>query len=134
MTMQPPRQKFAARLILFLCVLGCVVWLSCLDYGEKVSTDLLDLIPTNERDSELAMVRKLAGERQSRVVLFSLTIPAKIGEEPDALAFRRAHVGDLFISALRSSARFSEVCLASDTASRDALGFHLFTNRAICVC
>jgi hypothetical protein len=46
---EPPRQKWTARLILMLLVAAGVGWLATIDLQKKVSTDILDLIPTDER-------------------------------------------------------------------------------------
>ena len=37
-------------------------WLARLDYGRKISSDVLDLIPTDEQAPELTLVRSLASQ------------------------------------------------------------------------
>ena len=64
--MHASRQKLYARLLLGLGVTLGLVWLARLDYARKISTDLLDLVPADERSPELALVRTLSGERQAR--------------------------------------------------------------------
>jgi predicted exporter len=127
--MHPSRQKLYARLLLGLGVTLGLVWLARLDYARKISTDLLDLIPVDERSPELALVRTLSGERQARVALFALKVPATSAESPAEFAERRARAAEVFMGALRRSPAFAEVMLMGDTAVRDALGRHVFQQR-----
>ncbi len=46
--MQPAHQKAAARAGLIVFVAACGLWLARLDYGRKISTNVLDLIPAGE--------------------------------------------------------------------------------------
>ena len=127
--MQPPRQKLAARLVLGLGVALGIAWLARLDYGRKISTDVLDLIPADERAPELATARLLAGERQAKVALFALTVPQRTGEaEPDHRRRRTAAAGD-FARALASSLAVAEVVPMEGTEARDALGAQVFKRR-----
>jgi predicted exporter len=127
--MQPSRQKLGARLLLGLGVTLGLVWLARLDYARKISTDLLDLIPVDERSPELALVRTLSGERQARVALFALKVPAMSTESPEEFAERRTQAGAAFIAELGKSPAFAEVMLMGDTAARDALGRYVFQHR-----
>jgi len=95
--------------------------LARLDYDRKISTNVLDLIPTDERSPELALTRELASEEQSRVALFALDVRG------DAVR-REAAVGE-FVRVLRNSPAFAEVVLLRDTAARDALGRQVFQQR-----
>ena len=115
------QQKWFARLLLILAALAGLGWLARLDYERKISTNVLDLIPTDERSPELALTRELASEEQSRVALFALDVRG------DAVR-REAAVG-AFIEALRSSPVFAEAVLLRDTAARDALGRQVFQRR-----
>jgi hypothetical protein len=52
---EPPRQKWTARALLLIFALAGLAWLARLDLARKVTTDILDLVPTDERSPELAM-------------------------------------------------------------------------------
>lgn len=127
--MQPPRQKLYARLVLGLGVALALLWLARLDYARKISADVLDLVPTDERSPELALVRTLAGQQQARVALFALSVPSARDEPSAEFARRQARAGQVFIAALHSSPAFAEVMPLGDTAARDALGRHVFQER-----
>lgn len=122
-------QKSVARLVLGLGVALGLGWLARLDYAHKVSTDVLDLVPADERSPELALVRALAGEWQARVALFALQVPARTPESPEETAQRRARAAGTFMDTLRESPAFAEVMLMGDTAARDALGQYVFRQR-----
>jgi len=125
----PPRQKLAARLILGFCVAAGLAWLARLDYARKISTDLLDLIPSGERAPELAAARLLTNAQQARVALFALAVPA--GPEASAadLPGRRDRAARAFAGALADSPAFAEVVRMDDPAGRDALGRYVFQHR-----
>ncbi len=118
--MNPLRNKWAARGLLLLGVALAGLWLGRLDYARKISTDLLDLIPADERSPELALARTLASERQARVALFALTGPE---------AGQRARAAEVFTESLRGDPAFAEVRSMADTGPRDALGRSLFARR-----
>ena len=115
------RQKWFVRLLLALAALAGLGWLAQLDYNRKISTNVLDLIPTDERSPELALTRELASKEQSRVALFALDVRG------DA-ARREAAVG-AFVQALRKAPAFEEAVSLSDTAPREALGRQVFQQR-----
>ena len=120
--MEPPRQKnFARALLLVFAVLG-LGWLSSLDYSRKISTNVADLIPVDERSPEITLLHSLADERQARVLLFALTLPVASTSSPDAAA-------TLFTATLRHSPLFAEVVPLRDTTSRDALGRFIYDRR-----
>ena len=119
-SMEPPRQKWAARALLFVGALLGLLWLVRLDYAQKISTDVLDLIPGGERSPELALARSMASARQARVVLLALRVT------DDGLRERAAQ---RFAETLRADPAFAEVRLMGDTAPRDALGRQLFLQR-----
>ena len=127
--MQPPRQKLAARLVLGLCVAAGLAWLARLDYGRKISTDVLDLIPADERVPELATARLLMGARQARVALFALTVPAAGGADREAGAGAGDPAVQAFVGALAASKEFTDVSRMGDPAARNALGAYLFQHR-----
>jgi len=118
--MEPARQKWTARALLALGVALGLLWLSRLDYAAKISTDVLDLIPSAERSPELALARSMASERQARVALFALSGPD---------AERRGRAATVFADTLRADPAFAEVRPMGDTGPRDALGRQLFAQR-----
>jgi len=118
--MEPARQKWTARALLAFGIALGLLWLSRLDYAAKISTDVLDLIPSAERSPELALARSMASERQARVALFALSGPD---------AERRARAAVLFADTLRADPAFAEVRSPGDTGPRDALGRQLFAQR-----
>lgn len=115
--MNPSRRKLFARLALGLGVLTGVIWLASLDYSKHISLDVLDLIPTDEREPELAMVRKLASEKQGRIALFALD--PSVGQE----------AADQFIATLRQSGDFAEVEQMGDPEMRNVFGEYVFRHR-----
>ncbi|HWA27341.1 MAG TPA: MMPL family transporter [Lacunisphaera sp.] len=117
--------EFRRRQILGWSLLGGAVllgggWLLRLDYGRKISTDVLDLVPGQNVAPELALVRQLAGEAESRTVLCELTVA---GRPAPAEAAQR------FAEALRQDPAFDQAVTLGDTAARDALGQELFAQR-----
>lgn len=115
------RTKWFIRLVLAVAALAGLGWLAQLDYERKISTNILDLIPTDERSPELALTRELATKEQSRVALFALDVSG------DA-ARREAAVG-VFVRTLSASPAFEEVVSLSDKTARDALGRQVFKQR-----
>ncbi len=109
------RQRLGWALLAAAALLGAM-WLARLDYAKKISTDVLDLIPTDERAPELALVRQLASEAGARTMLFEL-------RGADAGAARR------FASELTRSSAFDQATAVSDPAANDALGRTLFEQR-----
>ena len=118
--MDVPRQRWFARILLAVGVVAAGLWLARLDYSQKISTDLLDLIPRDERAPELMLARSLATAEQARVALLVLSVPGETG---------RAEAVDAFVETLRASPAFAEVVRMGDTRPRDALGRHVFENR-----
>ncbi len=109
------RQLFARLALLAFVVLGGLR-MATLDYGEKISTNVLDLIPADEREPELHLLRTLANEQQARVVLIALSAP-------DAPPTKAA---DAFMASLKADRSFAEVSLANDETNRDKLGRFFF--------
>ncbi|HSY54582.1 MAG TPA: MMPL family transporter [Opitutaceae bacterium] len=112
------RQKLFARIALLAAAGLGLGWLAHLDYAKKISTDVLDLIPSAERAPELALVRSLAGERTARIVLCALH-----GAGDPAAAARA------FAAALKKSPAIANAVALSDPGMRDALGRTLFEQR-----
>jgi len=114
-------QKWFVRLLLAVAALAGLGWLAQLDYAKKISTNVLDLIPTDERSPELALTRELASEEQSRVALFALDVRGDASGREAAV--------EKFVQTLRSAPAFDEVVSLRDTTARDALGHQVFQQR-----
>lgn len=99
------------------------LWLLRLDYARKISTDVLDLVPSRNVAPELALVRQLAGEAESRTMLFELRVGGLRGPHAPAAAAQQ------FAEALRTKPAFDQAVTLADTAARDALGKELFDQR-----
>lgn len=120
--MEPPRQKLFARLVLGGFVALCVLWLARLDYAEKISTNVLDLIPPAEQSPEAGIVRSLAGDAQAKVMLFALRDPGAPGVAPAGAA--RA-----FASLLAADPAFAEAVPMGDDAAQTAMAREVFQRR-----
>ncbi len=106
---------------LALAAAAALLWLARLDFARAISTDVLDLIPVDERAPELALVRQLASQAEARTMLFALT-GADGGPAPRAAAGRLA-------AALAGEASFDQALALHDTAPYEALGRELFARR-----
>ena len=88
------RQVLGWSVLATAALLGAA-WLARLDFREKISTDVLDLIPAGERTPELALVRELANTAEARVMLFALTVEGGRSAPPEATRrFAAALAGD----------------------------------------
>ena len=116
---EPVRQKWGARVILLAAALFGVIWLLKLDHARKISTNVLDLIPTAEQSPEIGLVRGFASNVQARVMLFALSDPRSPAVAPVAAARD-------FAAELRASPLFAEVVRIGDEADGDALGRQVF--------
>jgi predicted exporter len=96
-------------------------WLVRLDYGRKISSDVLDLIPVDGQAPELILIRSLASQAEARTMLFALT--AANGQPAPAGAAAR------FAAGLGREPAFEQVVVMGDTAARDTLGRELFEQR-----
>src|SRR5215216_4436862 len=112
------RQKISARVGLVAFTVLCGVWLARLDYGQKISTNVLDLIPASEQSPEVNLVRGFADDVQSRVMLFALRDPQNPGSAKEAAT--------RFAAKLSSSPEFAEAVVIGDTAMQDTLGRAVF--------
>jgi len=120
--MEPYLNKSRARvLLLFFAVMG-LSWLSGVNFSTKISTNVADLIPADERSPEISLLRAIADERQARVVLFALTVPVADSSEANAAA-------TLFADSLRRSPLFAEVSPLPDSKTQDALGRLIYERR-----
>jgi len=123
---EPPRQKWTARLILLVGAVAGAAWLCSLDLERKISTDVLDLVPVDERSPELSMVRTLAGQDEARVLLLAVRVPARPGEGADSRGARCDHAAAVLSDALASAPAIAESMPLSDSKPRDALGAAIF--------
>lgn len=120
--MSPVRQKIFARAALLVFVAVCGTWLATLDYDRKISTNVLDLIPTAEQSPEVDLVRGFASDVQARVVLLALNDPKTPGVAPQAAAAE-------FAAALAKSPEFTEATVIGDNTAQDQLGRKIFERR-----
>src|ERR1700677_3437871 len=120
--MEPPRQKWTARVILLAGAAAGIAWLASLDLERRISTDVLDLVPVDERSPELSMVRSLAGQEEARVLLLAIRVPEKQGETADSRSVRSDRAAAVLAGALASSGAVAQALPLSDTGPRDALG------------
>jgi predicted exporter len=118
--MEPPAQKWGARAALLILTLLGLAWLAHLDFKQKISTNVIDLIPTDERSPELSVVRSLVNDRQARTMLFALR---------DGDHGANATATSKFAEALRQSKLFSEVDVLDDPSSHNALGKYVYEKR-----
>jgi len=116
-----PRRQLLGWSVLAVAALLGGAWLSRLDYARKISTDVLDLIPADERAPELTLVRSLASQAEARTMFFELTGPNGKPAAPEA-------AGE-FSAALAREPAFDQVMVMGDTDAQDALGRELFTQR-----
>ncbi len=114
------RQFIGWGVLVCAAVLG-LGWLARLDYTQKISTDVLDLVPVNEREPQLTLVRQLASEAEARTMLFVLTTAS--GEPAAPAAATR------FAGALAAEPAFDGALAMGELAARDALGAELFAQR-----
>lgn len=115
------RRQFSGWAVLGIATLAGLLWLGHLDLGRKISTDVLDLIPADERAPELALVRELAAEAEARTMFFALT-----GADGAAAP---AEVARRFAAELARSPAFAQALPLAGTETRDALGRELFAQR-----
>ena len=127
--MEPARQKWTARVLLFCGAVLGLCWLAHLDLPHRVSTDVLDLVPADERSPELSILRNLAGQDEARILLFALKAPAVAGEAPGERARRSEAAAQRFAAALRASPAIAQVVPLSDEKPREALGAAVFAMR-----
>ncbi len=120
--MSPARQKFYARAALLAFVVLCGAWLVRLDYARKISTNVLDLIPTAEQSPEVNLVRSFAGDVQARVMLFALSDSNTPTLAPQTAARD-------FAAELAKSPEFAEALVIGDSTAQDQFGRRIFERR-----
>ncbi len=118
--MQPKGQKNIARAIMLVLGAAGLFWLARIDFAQKISTNVIDLIPRDEQSPELAAVHSIVNNRQARTVLFALRHGTGAGSEVATTAFA---------ATLRESGEFEEVSELSDPKARDALGRFIYEHR-----
>lgn len=116
-----PQRRLLGWIVLLACVLPGALWLLRLDYAQKISTDVLDLVPAGDRDPELALVRQLASQAEARTMLFELRLADRT-PAPVAAALR-------FAAELKRAPQFAQAVATGDPAWRDAMGRALFEER-----
>ncbi|HEY1111443.1 MAG TPA: MMPL family transporter, partial [Opitutaceae bacterium] len=119
--MEPSHQKLFARWALIAFAAVCATWLLRLDYATKVSTNVIDLIPEEERAPEIGLLRGFANNAQARVMLFALRDEGG-GKPPQGAA-------GAFAEALLNSGEFAEAHILGDSSANDALGRAIFEQR-----
>src|SRR3954470_21811692 len=113
------RQLLGWGVLLGTALLGGA-WLARLDFAAKISTDVLDLIPADERAPELTLVRSLASQAEARTMFFELTAAGQ--PAPADTAAR-------FAAELGRDPAFDQVVVMNDPAVRESLGHELFEQR-----
>lgn len=119
--MTPGRRQWLGWGSLALAAAAAGLWLARLDLGRTISTDVLDLIPVDERAPELALVRQLASQAEARTMLFALTA-ADGGPAPAAAARRLA-------AELAREASFDQALAMGEVAPFEVAGRELFARR-----
>ena len=114
------RQLLGWGIIVGAALLGGA-WLLPIDYSRKISSDVLDLIPADERAPELTLVRSLASQAEARSMFFELTVPnGRPAPVESASRFARALSGE---------AAFVQVVVMNDPVVRETLGRVVFEQR-----
>lgn len=126
--MEPRRRKLLARLTLGTGIVAALGWLAQLDYSRQLTTDVLELIPADERQPEVQLVRQLASQHQARAAWFVLQLPASsMTSEESATVLARTTAA--FTTTLQSSPALAEVVALDDPALRDDIGGFIFRRR-----
>ncbi len=114
------RRRLFGWIMLAALVLPEGLWLWHLDYGKRISTDILDLVPATGAAPELMLVRQLAGEAEARSMFFELTVSGQ--PAPEAAAGR-------FATALLRTGPFDQAVSMNDATARDELAKEMFAQR-----
>lgn len=121
MTPLSGRARLLVRCILVMATLGAAGFLASIDFRERISTNVMDLLPPGERDPELQLLRGVVDDAQARVVRVVLSTHDG-GAPPDEAV-------QAFIETLHSSDAFVEAGRLNDPAERTKLGRFLFDHR-----
>lgn len=119
--MQWSHQRLEARIALAALTLAATAALVLVRPSRRISADVLDLVPRDERQPELMLVRSLASEQGARTALFALDARGTGGRAQAAL--------EAFCASLQHSAAFSEVVDLQDSDYRASIGKELFRER-----
>lgn len=119
--MSPDRITRAVRLVLLAAALAGVGALLLFKLPYRISTDVLDLIPEDERDPQMVLVRSLSGEQQARVALFAIHL--------DAGEAIRHEAAETFTKSLRRSGAFDQVQSQDAGDATEEMGRELFERR-----
>ena len=126
--MPTPFQKTAARVVLGVGI-GLAAAILCIRTApRRISTNVLDLLPADEAAPELALIRNLAADRSSRIVLIALDASPPLhfqGGDADRLP---AALNEC-IESLRRSGAFTDVEALSGGAYQEAIGRSVFSQR-----
>ena len=114
------RKLLGAGVLGIFAALG-LAWLAHLDFGTKISTDVLDLLPSADRSPELGVVRSLASEAEARVMFFVLTDAGGAPASPAAT--------HRFADELARQPVFAQALALDDPAPREAMAKALFDQR-----
>jgi len=127
--MEPHLQKRLARIALLS---GAVAGLACLgrlDLDRRISTNVLDLVPVDERSPELSLVRNLAGEEQARALLLALSVPPRAGEPGGERGRRAERAAALFSRALAADPAIAQSMPLSNEGPRETLAAAIYARR-----
>ncbi|BET69423.1 MMPL family transporter [Opitutales bacterium ASA1] len=115
------RHRLLARIVLVVCSLVFGWRLATLDFAERISTDVLDLVPEDAHDPEIALVRSLASDRAAGIVLLAIDAPST---STDLAPAREA-----VLEVLRGHDVFAEVVDLGADDLREQLGTFVFEHR-----
>ena len=118
----PPRwSRWIPRLVLAAFAAAGGLWLANLDYAQKISTDVVDLLPNHEREPEVQLLRSLVSETQARSLWFVLTDEAGAPPRDEAVA--------AFVAQLQSDPGVAAAERVDDGTTQRELAAHIFENR-----
>jgi predicted exporter len=126
---EPARQKWTARALLLAGAVAGLLWLWHLDLHRRISTDVLELVPADERSPELTLLRNLEGQEQARVLLLALRVPPKPGEAPAARGRRGDEAALRFAQALGAYPAIAQAIPLSDPKPRETLAKTIYSER-----
>jgi predicted exporter len=109
------------RLVLVLAAVAAVAWLARLDYGRAITTNVVDLLPADEREPEVQWLRRLVDDAQGRSLWFVLTGAA--GGAPTA------HAVDAFVEDLAGGDAVTDVVRVDEGDGARQLAEHVFNHR-----
>lgn len=126
---EPPRQKWLARALLLLGAVAGFLCLWHIDLNRRISTNVLELVPDDERSPELTLLRNLEGQEQARVLLLALRVPPRPKESPADLARRGDEAAVVFAKALAAFPAIAQAIPLSDPKPRETLAKTIYRER-----